>query len=343
MQDWRNSFDATQGGGATQPGPQGYSVGGEAGSALSYGQGSGPSAQPGQAGAHPSPQAPATGSAAQPRREERSKPIQVEGLVPLLELSNRIGHVYGSEDIGLLFYSLIRREKPMNLVEVGTGLGVTALWMGQAVKENGGGKVWTLDDASQWQNPEQIKVAVAPLLEVPPFDAFDLSDMDYAAFVQNCIHLLGLTKEVSFLQKTLDPKQEAAFTPDNYVFLQRPIDFLFLDVNRTPEDILNSLTLFLPHMAESASIFIDSASTSLTGYLFLEQLVEQLNRGKVPRRFTMAAAPERRQALSELVATRRFTLMHLVERVARAQNSTAWLRIEPNDYIPHPQTLMKWV
>ena len=276
-------------------------------------------------------------------REERSKAIDVPAMVPLLELANRIGHVYGSEEVALLFYSLVRRERPLNIVELGTGLGATAFWMGQAVKENGEGQVWTLDDGSHWQSREQFQVAIGPLLEVPPFDAFDPEDLTYPAFVQGSIALLGLGRQVRFLQQPIDVTKEADFTPERFGFLQQPIDFLFLDIARKPDDILDSLTLFLPHMAECASIMIDSASTSLTSYLFLEKLVDQLNHSKVPRRFLATASAERRETLTALVAQRRFTLMHLIEKVQRAQNSTAWLRIEPNDYVPHPQTLMKWV
>jgi hypothetical protein len=32
----------------------------------------------------------------------------------------------------------------------------------------------------------------------------------------------------------------------------------------------------------------------------------------------------------------RYTLMHMVERKARVQNSTAWLKIEPVDLRPYP-------
>ena len=276
-------------------------------------------------------------------REERSKPIEIQALVPLLEVANRIGHVYGSEEVALLFYSLVRRERPLNIVELGTGLGATAFWMGQAVKENGAGCVWTLDDGSHWQSQEQFRVAVAPLFEVEPFDAFDPEDLSYPTFVQNCVDLLGLTQQVRFLQQPIDVTKEADFTPERFPFLEQPIDFLFLDIARKPDDILDSLALFLPHMSDCASVMIDSASTSLTSYLFLEKLIDQLNHSKIPRRFLLSSSPERQRKLSELVAQRRFTLMHLIERVQRAQNSTAWLRIEPNDYVPHPQTLMKWV
>ena len=276
-------------------------------------------------------------------REERSKPIEVQAMVPLLELANRIGHVYGSEDLAMLFYSLVRRERPVNIVELGTGLGVTAFWMAQAVKENGLGRVWTIDDASHWQSQEQFNVAIGPLLEVPPFDAFDPADLTYPTFVQNTIDLLGLSGQMRFLQMQIDMTKEADFTVERYGFLEAPIDFLFLDIARTPDDILDTLALFLPHMSDCASIMIDSASTSLTSYLFLEKLVDQLNHSKVPRRFLLNASEEKRRTFGDLVAQRRFTLLHLIERVKRAQNSTAWLRMEPNDYVPHPQTLMKWV
>ena len=276
-------------------------------------------------------------------QEERSKPVDIQALVPLFELSNQIGHVYGSEDLSLLFYTLVRRERPMNMVELGTGLGVVALWMAQAAKDNGKGRVWTIDDASQWPDNAPLRKLLEPLLDVAPFDCLDPETLGYETFLQNAIDLLGLSGQVTFLKKHIDFADEDSFTADTYPFLAQPIDFLFLDINRTPDDILDSLYFFLPQMAESASIFIDSASTSLSSYLFLEQLMDQLSHGKVPRRFLVGRSPERRQALTDLVAQRRFTLMHLIERLRRAQNSTAWIRIEPNDYVPHPKTLMKWV
>lgn len=277
------------------------------------------------------------------KQEERGKPFDIAALTPLYELCNRIGHVYGSEDLAPLFYSLIRRERPVNLVELGTGLGVTALWMAQAIKDNGAGKLWTLDDGSHWQNGEQLRLALGPLLAAAPFDCLDPDTLTYPNFIRNTIDLLGLGEQVTFLRQRVDFAKEEDFTAENYGFLAQPIDFLFLDIARAPDDILDTLHIFLPHMADSASIFIDSASTSLTSYLFLEQLMDQLAHAKVPRRFLLARSPERRQALCNVVTQRRFTLMHLIERAQRAQNSTAWIRIEPNDYVPHPQTLMKWV
>lgn len=275
--------------------------------------------------------------------DERSNPAQIPALVSLLELRNRIGFVYGSEDTCTLFYALIRRERPINVVEFGSGLGVTALWMAQAVKENGEGHVWTLDDGSQWQDAQKMQAALNALGEAEVFAELVKSRPDYRGFMREITELLGLRDQMTFLHAHVDIAKEEDFHAGSYPFLTKPIDFLFLDINRTPDEILDSLYLLLPHLAESASIFIDSASTSVAGYLFLEKLVDQLNHSKVPRRFLTGKSPETRQKLVELVAQRKFTLIHLVEKLKRAQNSTAWIKVEPNDYMPHPQTLMKWV
>lgn len=277
-------------------------------------------------------------------QEEHSKPADIAALSKLLELRNSLGFVYGSEETALLFYALIRRERPVNLVEFGSGLGVTALWMAQAVKENGEGHVWTLDDGSQWRDPQQMGAALNALAQhAPSFVTLSAERPDYATFMRRLAEETGLRDHMTFLLSHVDMTKEEDFHAGALPFLTQPIDFLFLDINRTPDEILDSLCLLLPHLAECASIFIDSASTSVAGYLFLEKLVDQLNHAKVPRRFLRAKSPERRQALIELVAQRRFTLVHLVERLKRAQNSTAWIRMEPVDYLPHPKTLMKWV
>ena len=62
----------------------------------------------------------------------------------------------------------------------------------------------------------------------------------------------------------------------------------------------------------------------------------------MPRHFLKATQrPERRRGMIDLIGCRRFTLVHLIERQAREQNSTAWIKIEPVDYLPHPHTMMK--
>ena len=276
------------------------------------------------------------------RAPERSPNVDPAALVRLVELRNRIGYVYGSENISMLLYALIRRERPVNIVELGSGLGVSTFWMAQAVKENGSGKIWTLDDGSHWVE-QHLDKTLDELYAVEPFDRLAGQAQDFAGFFNGMIDVLGYRQEVSFLNMRVDLKREEDFTPARYPFLAQPIDLVFMDIDRKPEGILDQLYFLLPHIGPSASFFIDSASTSLTSYLFLEKLVEQMNSSKIPRHFLLGKSPERRQALMDAVMTRRFSLMHLVERMNRPQNSTAWLKVEPNDYMPHPKTAMVWV
>ncbi len=278
-----------------------------------------------------------------PPPEEHSKPCDIRALVPLMEMRNRIGYVYGSEDAAMLLYSLVRREQPLNVVELGAGLGVSAAWMGQALKELEKGQIWTLDDGSHWEDRSKLNLFLGQLLQVPPFDRIAEAELDYATYMRRMIEVTGLSRQVTFLHDRLELSSEEGFYAKKYGFLARPIDMLFVDINRTPDVIIDTLFMFLPHLNEGASIFIDSASSSLASYLFLEKLIDQLNHAKVPRRFLAGQNAERRRMLIELVSQRRFTLMHMVERLKREQNSMAWIRVEPNDYVPHPKTMMKWV
>ncbi len=104
-----------------------------------------------------------------------------------------------------------------------------------------------------------------------------------------------------------------------------------------PYDIPEPRQLFLPRFSESAPVLIDSVSINLTGYLVLERLVDRLNQSRLPRRFLPGRSAEIRRRLGELVAERRVRLMHRIERKSRPQNSTAWLKIEPYDDLPHPR------
>jgi predicted O-methyltransferase YrrM len=277
----------------------------------------------------------------QDMEQERETPKDAAALLPLIELGNRLGFIYGSEDISMLLYTLVRREMPRNVVELGTGLGVSTFWMGQALKENGEGRIFTFDDGSHWQDPSEVARAIEPLRAIAPFSDLPATDLDYEGYIKAAGRLLGQGNVVTFYRESVDLAKAKEFLARDFPFLNHPVDFVFADIQRGPDDILDLLSTFLPRIAESASIFIDSASTSLTGYLFLEKLVEQLNRGKVPRHFVMNKTPQERRVVVDLIQLRRFTLVHLVERKRRDQNSTAWIKIEPVDYVPYPMTLMK--
>jgi Methyltransferase domain len=258
----------------------------------------------------------------------------------LLAIRDEIGSIYGSEDLAVLFYSLAKRERPNRVVELGTGLGVCSFWIAHALQENGSGHLWTFDDGLNFENKftdyfhERLKL-LGKLLGLQTLCNEVLSYSDYFTEMTS---FLKLEEHITLIQESID-FQDQMIKP-HWTFLDEPIDWLFSDIRHGPEAILFLLAEFLPFLASCSSIFIDS--TLLTSYLTLERTVEQLNRGCIPRQFLEVTCEKRRARLVDLVHQRKFTLIHLIERKDRSQNSTAWIRIEPIDFMPHPQTRMRY-
>lgn len=123
--------------------------------------------------------------------------------------------------------------------------------------------------------------------------------------------------------------------PCNAFILTRPTAVLSALVLRVAQ--LASCYIFRPSVywiSAPASLFIDSASTQRLSFLTLERLVDDLNRGKLPKPLIQLMRSKSVETLDALVKRSNFKLMHLIETHDRAQNSTAWLRIEPVDVEP---------
>jgi predicted O-methyltransferase YrrM len=240
-----------------------------------------------------------------------------EAFGQLRAFSERIGPVYGTEDWAVFLYALVKMQAPLNVLELGTGLGVTALWVAQALKEIGAGKIWTIDNGQDW---------LEILGHSPELFTAGQRALDFAGYMADLIGQFGLENQLEFIGRAMPP----------YPAMEQKLDLLFSDFRHGPNDILAILGHFLPQMAASSSVFIDSASTSFPSYALLELLVPQLNAGKVPLMLLSVTPAEQQEALREQVRSSRYTLMHMVERKARVQNSTAWLKIEPVDLRPYP-------
>ena len=59
-----------------------------------------------------------------------------------------LSEVYGKEKFCYLVYSLVKMQQPETILELGTGLGTTALMIAQALKENNKGKIYTVGNGS---------------------------------------------------------------------------------------------------------------------------------------------------------------------------------------------------
>jgi hypothetical protein len=251
----------------------------------------------------------------------------------LLQLNAIAGEDYGTEDFSLFLFSLVKMHIPETVVELGTGLGVSALWMALAARENGIGHVWTVDDF-EWFNrrPERATAIIRGLCDL----GIDNIEQAGASSIYSALAAhLQLDSTLTFVKAKIALSERNHF--DLYSFHPRPIDLLFSDFNHGGSAVLLLLAHFIPRLAPAASIIIHSASTAWTSYLLLEQLISQLNSGKVPKALQDVAVVN----LQPFIENRRITLMHLVEKKARNQNSAAWLRFEPADVFPYPRTKMR--
>ena len=249
----------------------------------------------------------------------------------LLAARYQIGPIYGSEDICTLLYSLVRREKPEIVVELGTGMGVTTAWIAAAMKENGVGTIYTYDDGSHFEMPD-VRHFLAKALSGPIASLGQIAKQGtYEEFIFSLFDLCGVREHI-FLKKTrIDLDNAAALTVD---FEHKPIDLLFSDYMHSPDFVHNIVRAFLPRMAGTSSIFIDSASSHVPSFLTLERMIECFNQQKIPKRVLQGMSESDASITRRLLSESQFRLMHLMEKRDRAQNSTSWIRIEPIDTLP---------
>lgn len=249
----------------------------------------------------------------------------------LLAARYQLGPIYGSEDICTLLYSLVRRERPEVVVELGTGMGVTTAWIAAAMKENGAGTIYTYDNGSHFDMPDVRRfLATAPTGPIESLSRM-AKQGTFEEFVFSLFDLCGVRDHIVFRKTDIDLDHPAALTAD---FQHKPIDLLFSDYMHSPDFVQNIVRAFLPRMASTSSIFIDSASSHVPSFLTLERMIECFNRQKIPKRIWQGMNEADVAATRKLLSESQFRLMHLMEKRDRAQNSTSWIRIEPIDTLP---------
>lgn len=252
--------------------------------------------------------------------------MKPQSMIPLYNtadlklFTDRVGRIYGTEDWCIFLYALAKMHVPHNVLELGFGVGACSLWLAQAVRENGAGHVYTVDDGRDWATVLSENEDVFTADEKFPVLG------DYLAYLRE---RFGLSAHLTHIPSSMPPLP----------LMDQPIDMLFSDFSHGPNDILQILGTYLGGMAASSSIFIDSASTSFPSYAMLELLVPQLNQGRLPQMLLEFIPEERREASWAFVRGSRFDLIHVTERKRRAQNSTAWIKIQPLDLRAYPRTV----
>jgi hypothetical protein len=250
----------------------------------------------------------------------------------LFLLNDAAGAVFGTEDFCLFLYSLVRMHSPKTIVELGTGLGISAFWMALAAKRNKIGHVWTVDDFEFFDRNKDKVEEINRKINSLGIVALGGSSAD--EYYSKMSRRFEFDSCLTFVKSRIELNQVAHF--DNYPFGEVPIDLLFADIRHGPLDILALLGHFLARMSPSSSILIHSASTYWPSYLLLEQLVAQLNEGKIPAMLQNFCTTD----LSQACRNRRFLLIHLTQQKGVKQNSAAWFKLEPTDLLPHPLCAM---
>lgn len=245
-----------------------------------------------------------------------------------LLLREVLGELYGSEDICLLLYTLAKREKVEVAVELGTGMGVTSAWIAAAMRENGFGKIFTYDNGSHYHDHAHVKEVLASL-DGPLRGLASLSQSaDYASFLQGLFDQADVAQHIAFHQT------EIGRPPVLEDLHGKSIDLLFSDFDHSPMMVQKIIGAFLPYMSPTSSIFVDSASTHLPSFYALNNMVSLLQDMRLPKSIAELLSHDEMLAALNLIGRSKFTLTHLVEKRDRAQNSTAWIRIEPVDILP---------
>ncbi len=246
--------------------------------------------------------------------------LPLYNIADLKLFTDRVGRIYGTEDWCMFMYALAKMHAPKRVLELGSGVGACALWLAQAMRENGAGHVYTVDDGRDWSKVQAENEGVFTQEET--FATF----AEYIGYLRT---RFGLSEQLTHIDTSMPP----------FPMMDQPIDLLFSDFMHGPNDILQILGTYLSSMAASSSIFIDSASTSFPSYALLELLVPQLNQGRMPQMLLEFIPQAQHEACTAFVRASRFDLIHMTEQKRRAQNSTAWIKIQPLDLRAYPRTV----
>ena len=249
-------------------------------------------------------------------------------------MKSQIGPVYGSETLSMLLHVLALRERPLRVLELGTGLGTTTVWIAAAMAQAGQGEIVTIDNGSQFPPDPRNAAFVERFRQIFP------GPQTHADYMSDLTGRLSFGNRITYLQRELDFD-----SPDDLLrSMDVPAgeyDWVFCDVSHGPRAVECCLAAGLSMAAPAFSLFIDSASTYSQSFLLGERLIGQLSRSKVPDVFNEIEDDATRNRLRDVVHDREFSIHHFTEQVDSSQNSTMLIKAVPVDSVPYPATFMR--
>jgi len=258
----------------------------------------------------------------------------------LLDFVKGSGEIFGSEDQSLFFHALIKIYQYQNILELGTGVGVSTFMLAQACKENKKGHVWTIDDGCQW-NSRVIKRIYSgnPSLKkkLEKRGLKSKGDIKFSSYFDCLSKELNLENWTTLLTNRFEVRNTKSLAPFLKPVIKKPIDFVFSDITNFPIHVLAIFSKFLPYMAPSSSYFFDSACSHLDTLMAMENTINALNGGKIPEILLAGRSSTEIQKIMKIAATRNFTLVPMPERKHRRQNGALWIKIEPVNFLADPK------
>jgi len=249
------------------------------------------------------------------------------------EVGYTLGGMHGTDHFALFLHAFTRMQQPEVVLELGTGVGVTALMCAEALKLSSKGHLWTVDDGSAWREGT-IRFRCQRAL------GYDDPAEPFARFVEKLMRIHDVSEYVTPVGMHMDKGKY--FDPG------QPIDILFADAGSSaPKACADLLRYYLPKMRSYSSLFIDRAATIHDAFMFLSHVVNEFERGHVPADLLLHTSPAESDKVRTLIANSNITMISLTETAAARksnpmQNSTAWLKIEPRDYLHHNDVVNYW-
>jgi predicted O-methyltransferase YrrM len=253
----------------------------------------------------------------------------------LLAIREKMGWVYGSDDLCVFLYSMVKRQRPKLVIELGTGLGVSTVWMAAAMRENSIGQLHTFDNGSHFIRPSMSSLFDERDGLLGPLAIFSEENRDISRFIEMILLTADVQEYVTFHAGDINLSE--LVSQPTYA---EGIDMLFSDFDHGPDMIMELLARFLPLLRPAGSIFIDSASTHRMSYLVLERAIDALNSRKIPSGIAHYLSEAKMDSLDRRLRSSRLILTHLIERQDRPQNSTSWIQLEPLNMSPGLATNM---
>ncbi len=165
-----------------------------------------------------------------------------------------------SPEGGSFLYWLVRNVQPRQVIEIGTCVGASTIWMAAAMRANGGGVLHTFDD---FQIPRDPRLAAAPLFQ------------DRRNTVEARIRSAGLGDLVRFhvgdSKKQVPAAYEQLRTGGN-------VQFAFIDGDHSFEGVLGDLLAVEPVLEPGGYVVLHDVFPEVCGVEGPRQLLDKLKR-----------------------------------------------------------------